>query len=238
MNDKHTHALEEALHWIKATYQPTGIVVSGSIVRGNPNSGSDFDIVVLHEQPFRQRVQKLFNSVPCEIFVNTPQQIRQYFEQEWRNNRPVMAHMLTTGRVVAGGESPSFIALLEAAASYAGRAPNVTLAQIQFRQYGLATLVEDAVDLLPADPITALYIMDKAALEAVEFAFQQKNQPLPRIKERLQSLPIVHPLAGPLLLRYYYATLPAEKLTFLQQAIELLAGHTAFFEWSSSPEPC
>lgn len=80
-------ALDQALAWITPHFEPLGIVAS-SIIRGNSHATSDFDLYVVHEQAFRQRVQKRFNGVPCEIFSNNPAQVRQYFARELRLNRP------------------------------------------------------------------------------------------------------------------------------------------------------
>src|ERR1700733_3045561 len=55
---RYTPALRAALDYIFDNFRPFAIVVSGSIVRGNPDSSSDFDIVVLHDEAWRQRVQK------------------------------------------------------------------------------------------------------------------------------------------------------------------------------------
>ena len=67
LSEPYARSLEEAVAWIRMEYSPLGIVASGSIIRGNPDPHSDFDIHVVTEG-VRQRVQKFFNGIPCEIF--------------------------------------------------------------------------------------------------------------------------------------------------------------------------
>ena len=93
-------ALRDAVAFILARFEVRGIIVSGSIVRGNPHSGSDFDIMVLHAKDQRQRLQRFFRGIPAEIFLNPPQSIRGYFEEECKDGRPLTAHMWATGFVV------------------------------------------------------------------------------------------------------------------------------------------
>ena len=80
-------------------FDPFAVVVSGSIVRGNPDPAGDFDIIVIHRHSWQRRVQKWFEGVPTEIFGNSPEWIESYLKQESAEGRPVMAHMLTTGVV-------------------------------------------------------------------------------------------------------------------------------------------
>jgi len=237
MNDTYTKALEQALYWITSTYQVVGVVVSGSIIRGNPNSSSDFDIFVIQENSFRQRVQKFFNGVPCEIFVNTLEQIYTYFDAELRNNRPVTAHMLATGQLIKGAENQQLLTLLEAAEHYASLSPVMTDEQRLFRTYGLATLCEDAADIIASDQLTAAYILEKIVADIIEFIFLSRQQPLPRIKERLQHLAMLDETAYQLLRTYYHALLTKEKFFLVKELVLHVAGKAAFFEWSSSPEP-
>ena len=93
-------ALEEAVAFVLERFDPIGVVASGTIVRGDPSPSSDLDVFVLHRQPWRQRLQRFFNGVPAELFVNPPERVERYFEEEVADGRPVTAHMLATGVVV------------------------------------------------------------------------------------------------------------------------------------------
>lgn len=228
-------ALRQALAWITTHFEPLGIVASGSIIRGNPHATSDFDLYVIHEKAFRQRVQKRFNGVPCEIFVNNPAQVRDYFASELRQNRPVTAHLLATGQVVHGHDNPHILALVEEARYYATLANPLTEEQAAFRKYGLTTLLEDAADTLATDEVTSLYLLNQAMTQLVEFVFAAQPRPLPRIKDRLQILYEIDATVGRGVRQYYQPTGAAQKYAVAQALVMHVAGATEFFEWSSVP---
>ena len=228
-------ALDRALAWLTTHFAPTGIVVSGSILRGNPQPNSDFDLYVLHEQAFRQRVQKRFNGVPCEIFVNNAAQVRAYFASEWRGNRPVTAHLLATGQVVHGHANPQLRALLAEARHYATQAAPLTDEQATFRNYGLATLFEDATDTLATDALTCCYLLDQVVAQVVEYAFVARQRPLPRVKDRLRSLSELEAGLGFGVQQYYQAAGVEEKYALAKALVFQVAGAWEFFEWASTP---
>ena len=74
-------ALRDAVSFVLASFTPVGIIASGTILRGNPDATSDIDLWVIHLEPMRQRVQKFFNAVPVEIFVNPPWTIQTYLRR-------------------------------------------------------------------------------------------------------------------------------------------------------------
>ena len=70
--EKYGKALREAVRFILNRFDVSGIVAAGTIIEGNPDLSSDLDVYVIHRKLFRQRIQKFFNDVPAEIFVNPP----------------------------------------------------------------------------------------------------------------------------------------------------------------------
>ena len=80
-------ALRQAVSFVLAGYQPVAIVAGGSLLRGQGDATSDLDIYVVHQEGWRQRVQKRFNRVAAEIFINPPQQVRRYFSEERKDGR-------------------------------------------------------------------------------------------------------------------------------------------------------
>lgn len=235
MNPHQQLALQQALAWITTQFEPLGIVASGSIVRGNSHPTSDFDLYVVHEKDFRQRVQKRFNGVPCEIFVNNPAQVRGYFASELRQNRPVTAHLLATGQLVFGSDNPQLLSLLGEARHYVTLASPLTAEQATFRKYGLATLVEDAADMLTIDEATSVYVLNQAIAQLVELVFATHQHPLPRIKERLASLSHLDAAVGLGVQQYYQLADARQKYELAKTLVLRVAGATEFFEWSSTP---
>ncbi len=93
-------ALREAVTYILERYDDAvGIIAAGSILRGQGHATSDLDLYVIRTRPQRQRVQRRFQGVAAEIFVNPPRQIARYFADEARDTRPITAHMLAQGAV-------------------------------------------------------------------------------------------------------------------------------------------
>src|SRR5687768_9018004 len=88
----YAEALRDAVDFILARYEVWGVLASGTIIEGTPDANSDLDMFVIHARPQRQRVQKRFQGVATEIFVNPPTTIRRYFAEEV--DRPSTAHML------------------------------------------------------------------------------------------------------------------------------------------------
>src|SRR5215471_12837983 len=90
---KYDRALREAVAFVLNSFKPVGIIATGTIVRGNPDAASDIDLWVVHLEPMRQRIQRFFNNVPSEIFLNPPWTIHDYFVQDQASARPISAHM-------------------------------------------------------------------------------------------------------------------------------------------------
>ena len=209
MESHYRIALDQALTWIKSNYTATGIIVSGSIIRGNPNKNSDFDIFVIHDSLFRQRVQKFFNKVPCEIFVNNTEQVYQYFESELADNRPVSANIIATGKLYMGNDNQKIVALVDDAKKYISLPKPLTEEQLIFYKYAISNLFEDATDIYTTDKITTLYILDKVVMDIIHFIFYAKQQPLPRLKDRIEVLLQLDPIIGNLIIDYYWNKLAA-----------------------------
>jgi hypothetical protein len=235
MEARYQLALDQALQWIMANFKPAGIVVTGSIIRGNPHQHSDLDIYVIHREPFRQRVQKFFNEVPCEFFINNFAHIQRYFEQEYRANRPIAAHMLATGQVMMGADDVELIELLAAAKSYMNRSPGLTESHRTVQHYLIACLFENASDLAETDPVTGAYFLHKMVFDVIDLAFLDLGIPHPRPKELLAQLALHAPTIGRLIAMFYQARGFGTQYEIARQLLEAIGGQPAFFEWDSGP---
>src|SRR5215208_6321758 len=93
--ERYDRALREAVAYVRDRFAPAAIIAAGTILRGAPDPASDIDLVVVHHEPWRQRLQRFFGDpgVPVEIFVNPPAAIEHAFASEQARARPVMAHM-------------------------------------------------------------------------------------------------------------------------------------------------
>ena len=234
LEDRHRSALEQALAWLPEVITPVGILVSGSILRGNPHPASDLDIVVLHDAPWRRRVQRWFNGTPVEVFFNSEAWLRHSLKKETAQGRPVMAHMLATGATLLDTED-RLSALRKEALTVLERGPGFSPDALLRDRYAAATQVEDALDFRDEDTADARQVRALAVAALVRHAFLKRNQFLPRPKERLQVLAQSQPelasrLSAALQLPH------SEALTALREASESLIGGAGFFEWDSGPE--
>ena len=239
LQDRHRLALQQALEWLPGVVQPVGILVSGSIVRGNPGPSSDLDLVVLHEQPWRRRVQRWFNDTPVELFFNTEAWLRHNIHSEAAEGRPVMAHMLATGELLLDANG-RLGALKQLSRDLLLHGPGLSPAALLRDRYAAATQVEDALDFGDKDTPDATQARALAVHALVRHAYLKKNQFLPRPKERVQLLAQAEPvLAG--LLAAACGHSPGEALVALHAASQQVLGVAGFFEWDSgedgSPPP-
>src|SRR6185437_6672056 len=80
-------ALRHAVEFIRREFEPVGVIATGTIVRGTAHKSSDLDLCVVHRAPHRRRIQRYFDGVPAEIFINPPSAIRAYFAEEDQDGR-------------------------------------------------------------------------------------------------------------------------------------------------------
>ena len=228
-------ALHTAVAYILARFAVLGIVVSGSIIRGNPGPTSDFDICVIHAQPQRQRLQRLFQGVPAEIFVNPPQMVRRYFESEHQEGRPCTAHMFVTGFPILSLD-PVVHDLQAEAQTWLQKAPTITAQNLLWRRYGIVDLLDNARDLLDSDPECAAQILHQAVEGILEYTFLNHGRFLPRLKEFISKLQELDPELMQLTRAYYQADDVQTQMHLAETLARRTIGATAFFEWESEVE--
>jgi predicted nucleotidyltransferase len=227
-------ALAEALRFIFDRFEPIGVVASGTIVRGNPSPSSDLDLFVLHRQPWRQRLQRFFRSVPAELFVNPPERVERYFEEEAADGRPITAHMLATGAVVYAAD-PVVEQLRARAAALLAAPPTAPAARLTALRYAAASQLEDGLDVAESDPATAQFFLNRAVDTALALRFWQAARWQPRGKELLAQLAVLDPPLADAARRFFAAPTHAERIALARLIVEGTAGATGFFEWESEP---
>ncbi len=232
-------ALHEAVaHILKRFFMTSGdgvgIIAAGSILRGVPDATSDLDLYVLHRAPFRQRLQKTFNGVPAEIFVNPPVAVERYLEEEQQERRPITAHMLATGYVVLALD-PIVAALREKAAALLLTPPAPPENPIMAR-YMVATLYEDAMDVLERDPATGRMLLGRVVVEMLNYGFVVGGQFQPRMKDLLAVATQHDPDAGNLARRFFEIADLDEQVALAARLAERTIEVQGFFEWESEPE--
>lgn len=236
LDEPYQRALAEAVEYVFQRFDPAGILVSGTIIRGNPNEASDLDITVIHGESWRQRVQKVFNGVPAEIFVNPPEQIERYFESERKQGRPVTAHMLATGFTIS--DPGGVTADLQAKARHVLAAgPETSPAALTLKRYATATWFEDAIDIAESDPELCMAFLFNAVDEALRYRFWEAGEWQPRHKDLLRSLAELDPKLADLTLAFHRAGNLTDRTKSARRVLAQSVGETGFFEWESETEP-
>jgi hypothetical protein len=228
-------ALRDAVAFVLTRTRPIGIVASGTIIRGSPDVSSDLDIYVIHQQAWRQRIQRRFNGVPAEIFINPPSAIEAYFVEEHADGRPLTAHMLATGVVVLNEDAMVDVLIARARQTLAA-SPRYDDFGLRMAHYTAATLFEDALDVADRDEATATMLLDKAVSVALEYVFRSRGRFVPRHKDLLRALTDLDPLIGEAARRFYTSATWEERLAKALIIMDGVIGARGFFEWESEPQ--
>lgn len=233
MEEKYTLCINQALTWIRANYSTQAVFVCGSIIRGTANAASDFDIYVIHNGDYRQRVQKFFNGVPCEIFINALQHTHVSFESELKNNRPCTAHMLATGVLYFDDKTVDATALVETAKKYVNLSAGLTAQQVTMAKYSIALAFEDATDVLETDEATATMLLHKTVTEVLGYVYALNKQPLPGVKHRIANLQHIDATVAEIVTGFYAANSAQQQHKLVGDVLSKLGIPKGFFEWES-----
>lgn len=229
-------ALRLAVEFTLAETEPLGIVATGTVIRGEAHPASDIDLYVLHDAPYRRRVQRFFQGVPTEIFINPPHAVRSYFPSEHRAGRRFTAHMLATGFVVLD-RSPVVDQLRAESRGWLDRPDELSAADAQRARYAAATHLEDGADTTPVDGAVAALLLAGAVTQMLELFVRSRGRPIPRAKALVSEVAALDPSLGEMVSRFASATSPAERLDAAQQIGDRVLQARGFFEWDSGPEP-
>lgn len=235
LGQPYDQALQAALRYIHDRYEPRGILVTGTIVRGTPHPSSDLDIVVVHPHPWRQRTQRVFETVPAEIFVNPRFELEREFQRNADAGRPVMLHMITTG-IILEDPDHDLADLQRIARNMLDAGPTCSEEFLTILAYGIVTIFEDAVDITKDDSDRASALVTEALVSAVRLLFLQQGRWRPREKTLFQELDTIDPDLGTQVRRALRQTSIQEQIQLATPIIQRVAGATGFFAWETAPQ--
>jgi predicted nucleotidyltransferase len=235
MPEPYNQALRAAVEYVLSRYLPAAIIAAGSVVRGLPDRSSDIDLYVIHLEPYRQRVQKFFNGVPVEIFINPPHQVERYMEQEQADGRPITAHMLSTGFVLFENE-PVIAKLRKMGEDLLQQKPVYSQTSLLFARYLAGNTYEDALDLVEKDAPAAYMLLERAVHQMIEYFYRYSGHFLPRVKETLSRLNDIDPQTAQLARQFFSEARFEQRLAFAAELAERTIAVYGFFEWESEPE--
>jgi hypothetical protein len=222
-------AADELVAYVRATYAPIGIVIAGSIVRGEAGPTSDLDVFVVHGEPWRLREQRRFAGVPAELFVNPATQVRRYFETEHARARPCTAHMFATGEPVAP-VAPVIAELVAEAHAWLARPVERSAAELEQLRYGAVDALDDARDVIGTE--RALLLGD-VVRQIVDYAFVSRAMFVPRRKDVVGKLAAIDAPAAELVRRWA----ASGELAAVEELAQHVLGVATFFAWTSARQP-
>ena len=228
--------LRQAVVFILEKFSVVGIIAAGTIIRGRPAATSDFDMYIFHDGNFRQRLQRRFNGIPTEIFVNTIDTAKTYLTSEIERGRPSTAHMLSTGFVIFESD-PTIQRLREKAREVLQCNPNPTQKFLLQKRYGLATQFEDGLDMRESDPEAAIMILAMAVRDMLQYAFWKANRWLPRDKDLLDATASLDPQLCEWGRAFFSTPDQATKIELAQKIADVTIETHGFFEWDGDPDP-
>lgn len=124
--------------------------VSGSIIRGEGTAHSDLDIIILFPKianAFRESF--IYESVPIEAFIHTPETIHWFVDDEKKNGGAYLAHMISTGKIISK-QTPLSREMLRYANSVLKSGPDTISNEALLKlKYSITDLVDDLRDQRP-----------------------------------------------------------------------------------------
>lgn len=231
LDPPYDEALRQAVDYLDDRYDIEALIACGTIIRGAPDPSSDLDLYVVNREPFRQRVQRFFNGVPAEIFVNPEFQVRSYFAEEKQDARPITAHMLATGFVMYDPDA-TIASLRREGLALLADPPAAPINTIQTRHM-IAAMYEDAIDVIDRDPHTARLFLHNALWQTLIYFFRVQPVFVPRTKDLLSTLRDIDPELHGLVtdaMNSHDAMAAAESIG---RFLDAVIGVRGFFEWET-----
>lgn len=234
LSPRHKLAMATATSFIRETFTPAGILVAGTIIRGEGHTNSDLDFAVVHDKPWRQRVQRFDEGVPVEIFVNPPGQWRKTFMGEVRNGQPSMLGIFSSG-ISIHDDGGQLSGLVEQARQLLEKGPEISEEHFTNLRYALVTHFEDAVDIEQIDLDRSNAYVVNSLLQAARLRILQSRAWLPREKQLFDRLETLDPDFGHSLRQVF----DAPRRQWVRRAtpiVEQVADTPRFFAWESEQQ--
>lgn len=235
IDTKYDKALKEAVRYILKKFSVQGIIVTGSIIRGNNHQSSDLNIFVVNNRYERQRIQKYFNNVPCEIFISTPTIIKKEIEDGCLDGNCTTADMFGTGFTIYD-QNQLVYKLKNKSKDVIIRGPITNKIPMQSLKYKIADQYENAVDISESDPYMTLILLSDVIIKAIKYKFRESGKWEPRHKEFMKELEkFDYDLYNQLKL-FYDSNDFNDRFKIAEKIIDSTIKTHGFFEWESEVE--
>lgn len=199
MNERYRLALQEVLAELQRDPMVIGILLTGSVQQGRPDTTSDLDLYVVTDADHYWRATRAYRGVTVELFCNNVASMR------WRITRPddwKTAAGYATGEILLDqtGVMAEFVALAKSIWEAGPPAPTET--DITSIRYGLHDRYEDLKDV-EHDPVASRLAGGALVLQALEAYCKLNRHWGDKHKRLVRYVSERDPLLGELLRDYY-----------------------------------
>jgi len=229
---RYLQALQQVLAEIETLTEPVGILLTGSVIHGNASETSDLDVAILHDRSWRQRIQRVVDGTPVEVFINSEPWWVATFRQEASTGRMPSAHFIARGHIWHDS-SGRMAELQHIAQEFVDRGPQVAQATLLAAKYAAVSTLEDGTDSIAIDADRAKILLLRAIELAVHYHYQANRIWIPREKDLFLDLDA----RWPELALNVRKAVNLEDVVALNIAattiVEACTADTRFFDWSS-----
>lgn len=235
LESKYDRALKEAIRYILKKFSVQGIILTGSIIQGTYHKSSDLDIFVITSRYERQRIQKYFNNIPCEIFISTAQIIKKEIDEGSIMGICTTADMFYNGFTIYD-QNQLVYKLKNKAKDVIVRGPVNTKIKMQTLKYKIADMYENALDIKDTDPYMSLILISDAVIRAIKYSLRESGKWEPKAKYFMQELEKHNIDLFSDIKLFYNSNDFQEKFNIAERIIDNTIKERGFFEWESELE--
>ena len=186
MEPRHRAALDAAVAALHEEFGDdlAGLLLTGSLARGEGDVNSDLDLYVLVDRPWRQRRTRWIDGVEVELFLNPVARIGYAMTEDGDTH---CAHMFVTGRAIYDRDG-AVARLQETAADLlAAGPPEPAPYELLMARYRPADLLADARDVA-ADPAACAAMISLTLWVTLEAHYAIARRWWPKQKRLLADL--------------------------------------------------
>jgi hypothetical protein len=232
LQDRYLHALETVLAEIQAETEPVGILLTGSVIHGNAAATSDLDVAILHDQSWRQRVQRVVDGVPVECFINSHAWWMHTLDSEAATGRSPAAHFLARG-VIWRDNDGRMRELQHTAQRYVDAGPQVSEATLVTLRYTAVSTLEDGTDIVTIDADRARWLLYDAIDKALRYHYLHNQIWIPREKDLFLDVDQRWAGIGAFVREAYVVDSVVALGNIATEIVRTSTGETRCFDWSS-----
>lgn len=187
-------------------------------------------IMVLHGEPWRQRVLRRVGPLLAEFTLNADAQLRRDLAEEAVYGRPLTARWLAAGTLTFDPLGQGRV-LLDHAAALLARGYHPTEPELAGRRVQALIDLNEARARLAADPIAAELLLAGVIVQSVDFAFAAAGRWLPTAADRRSGLAQIDRAAAVQLEGCFQGFDVAARLRATERLAERILGTRAAPDW-------